>query len=227
MPERHSRVALAIVALAALVVAGVLGRLTAPTAGTPLSRDSRPVGSSPSAPDTRTVAGVPVGYSRTRGGAVAAMAAYGHALADPRVQLDDRRRAAVVATVGTDRYAHTVSEGSRAFAALRAGPVGQALRPGARAVFIAIPVAYRVMSFSPSKAVIRSWSVAIAASDTGIEPHAGWDTTTTTALWKHGDWKVDRVTSQPGPVPASTDGASTAVSFIDRLRGMRALRYAP
>jgi hypothetical protein len=49
-----------------------------------------PVAEPPALGATRTVAGVPVGYARTGEGAVAAMAAYGHVLADPRVQLDDR-----------------------------------------------------------------------------------------------------------------------------------------
>ena len=56
------------------------------------------------------------------------MAAYGQALADPRVQLDDRRRAEVAAAVGTARYARTLRDARAVFAALRAGPVGQALR---------------------------------------------------------------------------------------------------
>ena len=155
------------------------------------------------------------------------MAAYGQALADPRVEINDRRRTEVVAAVGTARYARSLQDGAAGFAAMRDGPVGQALGRGARAVFLAVPVAYRVLSFDGSRAVIVSWSVAIAASDTGIEPRAGWDTTITTAVWEHGDWKVDQAQNRPGPVPAQHDEPSSAASFIQGLDGMRALHHVP
>jgi hypothetical protein len=170
---------------------------------------------------------VPVGYARTRAGAVAAMAAYGQALADPRVQLDDRRRRAVAAAVGTRRYARALDDAQAIFDARRQGPVGRALRPGAHAVFLGLPIAYRVLSYDGSRAVIKSWGVAIAASDSGIEPRASWGTITTTAVWQRDDWKVDEVRTVPGPVPAETDTPTAAPAFIDALREMRSMHHAP
>jgi hypothetical protein len=227
MRERRSRVPAAVAMVVALVAAAVIGRVTAPRADAPPAPRPAPVAAPPGLGATRTVAGVPVGYPRTREGAVAAMAAYGQALADPRVEINDRRRAEVAAAVGTARYARSLQKGQAGFAAMRDGPVGQALGRGARAVFLAVPVAYRVLSFDGSRAVIVSWSVAIAASDTGIEPRAGWDTTTTTAVWEHGDWKVDQAQNRRGPVPAQNDEPSSAVSFIQGLEGMRALHHVP
>jgi hypothetical protein len=225
MRERpRSRAAALVAMVVALVAAATIGRLTAPTA------DSAPTTSPADAPAsraTRLAAGVPVGYPRTRDGAVAAMAAYGQALADPRVQLDDRRRRAVAAAVGTDGYARNLQDAEAVFAARRSGAVGQALQPGARAVFLAVPVAFRVVSYSDHEAVIRSWGVAIVASDTGLQPRASWGMTATTALWQHGDWKVARVVSRPGPVPAGTGTRSSAAVFIDALAGMGTLRHAP
>jgi hypothetical protein len=227
MRERRSRVPAAVALVVALVVAAVIGRLSAPRAdGPPVPRPA-PLAEPPGLGATRTAAGVPVGYARTREGAVAAMAAYGHVLADPRVELDDRRRDALVAAVGTTRYARTLRDARAVFAARRAGPVGQALRPGARAVFLAVPIAYRMLSYDDSTAVIKSWGVAITASDTGLSPQASWGTTTTTAVWERGDWKVDEVNSQPGPAPAGTGMPSTAIEFVDALAGLRTLRHAP
>jgi hypothetical protein len=160
-------------------------------------------------------------------GAVAAMAAYGQALSDPRVQLDDRRRRAVASAVGTERYARALDDAEAVFAARRKSAVGQALRPGAHAVFLGLPIAYRVLSYDGSRAVIKSWGVAVVASDTGLEPRASWGTTTTTAVWQDGDWKVDDVRSQAGPAPVGTGTPSAAASFIDALAGMKALRHAP
>jgi hypothetical protein len=227
MRERRSRMAAAAVLVVALAAAAVIGRLTAPTAGAPPVPQPVPVAKPPGLGATRTVAGIPVGFARTREGAVAAMAAYGHALADPRVQLDDRRRGTVAAAVGTSRYVRTLREARAVFAALRAGPVGQALRPGARAVFLAVPIAYRILSYDGSTAVIKGWGVAITASDTGLTPAADWATTTTAAVWERGDWKVDRVSSTSGPAPRGPRTSPAPPDFLDALAGMRTLRYAP
>jgi hypothetical protein len=226
MSERSRSRAPAMVALvAALLVAGLIGRLTAPSANPPRQPKARAAAQHPWA--AGTVAGVPIGYPRTRAGAVAAMAAYGQALADPRVQLDDRRRRVIAAAVGTERYAQRLDDAAAVFAARRQSAVGQALRRGARAVFLGLPVTYRILSYDGSRAVIKSWGVAVVASDTGLEPRASWGTTMTTAAWTDGDWKVDDVRSEPGPVPAETGTPSQAASFIDALAGMRALRHAP
>jgi hypothetical protein len=211
----------------ALVAAAVIGRLSASRADAPPALRPALVAVPPGLGAARTVAGVPVGYPRTREGAVAAMATYGQALADPNVEINDRRRTEVVAAVGTARYARSLQNAEAGFAAMRDGPVGHALGRGARAVFLAVPVAYRVLSFDGSRAVIVSWSVAIAASDTGIEPRESWDTTITTAVWEHGDWKVDRAQNRPGPVPAQNDDPSSAAAFIQGLEGMRALHHVP
>src|SRR5215213_3266367 len=116
--------------LVALVVAGLVGRLTAPSADPTPPPETRIA--APETQATGVAAGVPVGYPRTRAGAVAALAEYGQALTDPRVQLDDRRRRAVVAAVGTDRYARALQDAEAVFAARREAAVGQALRRGAR-----------------------------------------------------------------------------------------------
>ena len=227
MRERRSRMPAIVALVVALIAAAVTGRLTAPRADAPPVPHPAPATMPPEPGPSRTMAGVPVGYPRTRAGAVAAMAAYGRALADPRIQLDDRRRDAVATAVGTERYAKSLQDAQAVFALRRAGPVGQALRPGARAVFLAVPIAYRMLSYDDSTAVIKSWGLAITASDTGLSPQASWGTTTTTAVWEHGDWKVDEVSSKSGPTPAGADPPSTALAFVDALGGLRTFRHAP
>jgi hypothetical protein len=222
----RTRPAMVVALVAALLAAGAIGRLTAPRI------DSSPapapaVEQPPTRGATRTVAGVPIGYSRTREGAVAAMAAFGQALADPRVQLNDRRRDEVARAIGTRRYERALDQAQAVFAARRAGAVGRALRPGVQAVFLAVPIAFRILSYEDSRAVIKSWGVAVAASDTGLVPQASWATTTTTAVWEHGDWKVDAVHGESGPVPATAGTPSPARSFIAALAGMSSLRHAP
>jgi hypothetical protein len=220
---RRSRAPIALAIVAALLLAGVVGRFTAPRHEVVAPQ----IRALPSPLARGLVAGVPVGYARTRAGAVAAMAAYGQALADPRVQLDDRRRRAITEAVGTERYAHALDDAEPVFTARRNSAIGRALRPGARAVFLGLPIAYRVVSYDGSHAVIASWGVAVIASDTGLEPRASWGTTTTTAVWHNGDWKVDEVRSRTGPVPAATGTVTPTTSFIDALARMKPLRHVP
>jgi hypothetical protein len=217
---RGGRLLTAVAIVMAIFATGLIGRLTAP------GHNSSPEVTS--APDeTRTVAGVPVGYARTRAGAVAAMAAYGQALSDPRVQLDDRRRDEVASAVGTERYARSLRDAAPVFAARRTGSVGRALRPDTRAVFLGVPIAFRIVAYDGSRAVVKSWGVAVVASDTGLSPEASWGTTITTAVWEHDDWKVDQVRSLTGPVPAGAGTPSSAGSFLSALEGMSTLRHAP
>src|SRR3954468_1237502 len=59
----------------------------ATTASTRRITDSVPAGPGP----TRSLAGIPVGFSHDRAGAVAALLNYGAVLSAPRVLLDERR----------------------------------------------------------------------------------------------------------------------------------------
>ena len=69
--------------------------------------------------------------------------------------------------------------------------------------------------------------MAITASDTGLHPGADWATTTTTAVWQHGDWKVDRVELYVRARSQRAGTSSASAAFIDALAGMRTLRHAP
>src|SRR4051794_3276406 len=73
------------------------------TAGTRRITGSVPAGPGPA----RSLAGVPLGFSHDRAGAVAALLNYGAVLSDPRVLLDQRRRAQLLSLIATPRYTAT------------------------------------------------------------------------------------------------------------------------
>jgi hypothetical protein len=210
--RRGPWIALAAVVVA-LVVGGAIGRATAASHHVPAHGTAGP---GPS----RTVAGVGVGYARTRAGAVAAVIADGTLLSDPRVLLNQRRRTQVLGLIATGRYAATFS-----------GPAAAALNATARSrptVFFAAPIAYRLTSYSPSVATVTGWGVSVAGSSSAA-PSSTWGTSVTTVRWVAGDWKVDAVRSSAGPTPALASGqhpSSTGV-FVAALRGTRGLRHAP
>lgn len=213
--------------LAALMLAlavFLLGRATAGDQGA--SRSPAAGGPGPG----RVVDGVPVGYERSARGAVAALLAYAPLLGDPRVLLDPARRAQVLRVVGTPRYAQSFrGAGARALAAAGRGPIGAGLGRGARTVFLATPIAYRVLRYDSQEVVVEGWGVSVVANDLGVRAQATWATTVTTVRWQHGDWRIDAVRSEEGPTPvlAAGSGPSSAGDFLARLTGLRGLHHAP
>jgi hypothetical protein len=215
----------ALLALFALVVGLLIGRLTAPDdhgSQSPAPRASAP---GPS----RMVDGVPVGFGHSRAGAVAALLSYSAVLGDPHTLLDPKRRAVVLRLIATDRYASTFQgRGGAALEQARRGPLGQGLATGARTIYLASPIAYRVISYDGQTARIEGWGVSVVGNDQGLTPRASWATTDTLVRWQNRDWRIDSVQSQDGPTPAlAGQGPSDAQSFLGRLAGTHGVRHAP
>jgi hypothetical protein len=210
------------VAVVALLLGFVLGRASDDTrVRVPEQPTPGPYGSAH---------GVPSRFARSETGAVAALLSHGAALGDPRVLLDARRRAQVLAVVATPSYARTFQgRGAAALEAVRSGPLGRSLAAGARAAYFATPIAYRVVSYSPKQAVVEGWGVSVVADDNGIEPQATWGKTLTSVRWHGGDWRIDAVESKDGPTPSLAAGQapSSAADFFVRLDGLRGVRHAP
>lgn len=225
--SRAVTLGLLLAVLVALVVGLAIGRLTAPTSHSGSTR-TVPVASGPG--PTRTENGVPVGYTDTKQGAVAALLNYSVVLSDPRVLLNAKRRAQVLAIVATSRYASTFQgAGAAALSAARSGPIGKGILSGAQTVYLSAPIAYRVQSYTPSTAVVAGWGVSVVGNDQGVAPQATWGSTVTTAQWVNGDWRIDSVTSSDGPTPALATGQqpSTATAFLGALSGMQEPRHEP
>jgi hypothetical protein len=216
-----------LVVVALVVGAFFLGRGTAPSKpAVPRAQGSPP----PSTPQpSRVVDGVPVGYPDTEAGAVAALLADGQTLSDPRVLLNPARRAQVLALIATPRYAATFAgSGGRALAqAERQTALGRGLAAGAQTVFLGVPIAYRVVSYTPQRIRVIGYGVSVVANDQGLSPRATWATSTTDAVWQDGNWRVDAVSSSDGPTPAPTAAPSDAASFLSLLAGAHETHDAP
>src|SRR5918911_3680033 len=172
---RHGDRGLPIGGIAAIVVAGLLAFVVGRASGD---------GAAPRIPTPPTPGpyasthGVPSRFARSEAGAVAALLSHGAALGDPRVMLDPRRRARVLAVVATPRYASTFGgRGGAALETVRRGPLGRSLATGALTAYFATPIAYRVVSYSPDQAMIEGWGVSVVANDQGLEPQATWGKT--------------------------------------------------
>ena len=216
-----------VAAVAAVAIAFVIGRSTAPPGSSPRLPPA-PAAPRPPGP-SRIVDGVGVGYPDTEAGAVAALLADGQTLSDPRVLLDSRRRGQVLALIATSRYAATFSgAGGRALTTAEAQTaLGRGLAAGAQTVFLGVPIAYRVVSYTPQRIRVIGYGVSVVANDQGLSPRATWATSTTDAVWESGDWRVDAVTSSDGPTPAPTASPSDSASFLSSLAGAHETHDAP
>lgn len=201
----------------------MLGRTTAPAH----HGAARPGPPTPPGP-ARVVNGVGVGYPDTQPGALAALLADSTTLGNPSVLLDPRRRAQVLSLIATSRYAATFSgAGGQALAAARQGPLGRGLTSGAQTVYLAVPVAYRVVSYTAQAIRVAGYGVSVVGNDQGLAPRATWATTTTDAVWQNGDWRIDAVSTTDGPTPAVTSEPSSATAFLNALAGAQRVHDAP
>lgn len=224
--ERRVKTGHVLAALALIVLGVVIGWVTD-------TGDDPERGEQPSADvgPTRTVDGVPVGYERSRGGAVAAALNYGRVSARPEFVTDPGRRMEILRTLATPEAARRYEkQGAAALASLAETPLYRATREGTPTIWQTTPLGYRVERYSDDEAVVMAWSVGtFGVGD--APPRAIFGSDTARLRWRDGDWKLagDAGREEQGPTPALAERASPTPprEFRDRLRGLQGLRYVP
>ena len=187
---------LALAVLLAVVVGVVAGRLSAPTAVS-----VSPKAPSPSPGPTSESVGVGVGFSRTREGAILASGAYQQAFADSAILRPGELRRRIEA-VATPSFAPTMLAANESGTAqLARGSFGEGVRAGVDSVYLGVPVSYRVLSYSPSRAIIQTWGFTLLGNVTSVEPTAYFGLSRTVLVWLNGDWKIADTRASFGPTP--------------------------
>ena len=178
----------------AVLVGLLIGRVSAPSG----EADRRAAaGSGP----TRTLHGVGVGHARTPAGAAGAVASYQRAFAEASILRPAvlRRRIEVVASPD---YAQTMlaanSPGARRLAA---GPIGEGVRHGIQTLYAAVPIGYRIESYTPRRARVLTWGFTLLGNASAVEPRAYFGLTHTDLIWQGGDWKIAATKAGFGPTP--------------------------
>ncbi len=185
---------LALLGLALALVGLAIGRASAPR-----SESESPLDLSPG--PVRTLAGVGVGHAHGPAGAAAAVASYQRAFAETSILSPSvlRRRIEVVASPD---YAETMlaanSPGRRRLAA---GPIGEGVRHGIPTLYGAVPIGYRIESYSPRRARVLTWGFTLLGNASAVRPRAYFGLTHTDLVWREGDWKIAATESGFGPTP--------------------------
>lgn len=142
-------------------------------------------------------AGMPVGFTRRREGAVAAAVAYATASQRWLYFTDDEIKSAIaeIATPAAESRltGDVVADVSRAREGLGAssGPVWWLVRP----------LATEVVHHDRDEARVSVWALTVLSAAGVAAPQAEWMTVTIDLAWVAGDWRVDAVRDIPGPTP--------------------------
>lgn len=185
---------LALVVLIALLLGALVGRLSAPG---PSAEEA----AFPTPGPTRESAGVGVGFSRTREGAVLAAGSYQQALTDAgTLELAELRRR--IEAVATPDFAPVMVAANRpGTERLSRGLFGEGVRARVESVFFGVPVSYRLLSYTPERAIVRTWGFTLLGNASRIEPTAFFGLARTVLVWMGGDWKIADTQASFGPTP--------------------------
>lgn len=210
--------------LVAVALGVLIGRASAPSPSAVPSKAAPP-----SPGPTRESAGVGVGFARTREGAVLAAGSYQQAFADKAIlnPLAMRRRIEVAAT---PRFAPVMVEANTPGAnRLRLGAFGRGLRGGISSAFFGVPVAYRLLSFTPNRAVIQTWGFTLLGNVTSVEPTAFFGLARTVLVWMADDWKIADTRASFGPTPrlGSPRPGGEGLGLVELTRELRPYGVAP
>ncbi|HEX8752239.1 MAG TPA: hypothetical protein VF731_02380 [Solirubrobacterales bacterium] len=214
--------------LVALALGLMAGRLSASASSEPVRA---PVlrAAAPAPGASREVAGVPLGFPRSRAGAALAAGSYQQAFADKAILRPGelRRRIEVVATPG---FAAAMLEANEpGDSRLAAGPFGQGLRAGVESAFFGVPVAYRLLSYTARKAVVETWGFSLIGNVAALEPTAYFGLARTVLVWEGGDWKIADTRASFGPTPrlGSPRRGGEALGLVELAEELRPYGIAP
>jgi hypothetical protein len=177
----------------------------------------------------RALAGVPIGFPDTRAGAAEAVAAYQRAFASPAILRPAGLRARVAAVATPDYAAQMLAANSPGARRIAAGPIGIGLREGLGTLYAAVPVGYRLISFSPGRAEVETWGFTLLGNASSVAPAAYFGLSRTTLLWLGGRWRIAATSARFGPTPrlGTAPGPLDPYRVLDLARALRSYELAP
>jgi hypothetical protein len=208
-----------------LLIAIVLGVAVGRISGSLTSPKAAP----PSPGLTRERAGVEVGFPRTREGAALAVGSYQQAFADKAIlkPYELRRR---IEAVATPRFAPVMLRVNRPGALrLWRGAFGEGVRARVPSAYLGIPVAYRLLAFTPSRAVVQTWGFTLLGNVISVEPTAYFGLSRTVLVWMDGDWKIADTRASFGPTPrlASPRPGGEGLGLVELAEDLHPYGVAP
>ncbi|MEZ5077213.1 MAG: hypothetical protein R2725_07210 [Solirubrobacterales bacterium] len=193
-PEKRGlgfrRLALAgLAVLAALLIGWLVGRSDAPP-------------TSSSAPPLSAGGGEAVDFARSPRGAAAAVASFQRSFASPAILRPGGLQARIEAAATPGYVAEMLAANTPGTERIAAGAIGKGLLEGTRTIYAAVPIGYRVESFSQRRARVLTWGFTLLGNASSVEPAAYFGLTTTDLAWTDDGWRIAGTSGRFGPTPA-------------------------
>jgi hypothetical protein len=206
----------------ALILGLLIGRATAPSSAVPAATPAN-------AGAAGTRAGVPVGFPRTPTGAAQAVAAYERSFASPSILRPGVLRERIEAVAAPDYVAEMWAANSPGQRRIATGPIGLGLASGLQTLYVAVPIGYRIESFSPDRARILTWGFTLLGNASAVEPAAYFGLTHTELAWSEGMWKIAETRGGFGPTPklATSPGPLGGYDVIGLATRLESYELAP
>lgn len=206
----------------ALGLGFLAGRATSPSAPgaeAPSARASVPSGAAP----------LPAQFPRSRAGAAAAVAAYQRSFASPRILAPGRLRARIEAVAMPSYVGQMLEANSPGARGIAAGPIGEGLAEGLGTLYAAVPIGYRIESYSPTRARVLTWGFTLLGNAASVEPAAYFGLTDTDLAWAADGWRIAGTRASFGPTPklATQPGPLGAYRVVDLASQLRSYDLAP
>lgn len=224
--ERSSRAEWLALRLAPLLAAAALGLL--------IGRSTAPAGRVRAAVPAqagaaRTRAGVPLGFPDTPAGAAQALAAYQRSFASPAILRAGVLKRRIEAVAMPSYAATMLAANSPGEQRIAAGTIGQGLARGMQTLYAAVPIGYRVESFSPRRTRVLTWGFTLLGNDSDTEPAAYFGIARTELRRFQGEWKIAETRAGFGPTPrlGSPPGPLGPYSVIALAKRLRSYELAP
>ncbi|MFE7528083.1 hypothetical protein ACFU7Y_20545 [Kitasatospora sp. NPDC057542] len=157
----------------------------------------------------RLVDGVPLGYTNSREGAVAAAINYELARSSVAYLTDGQVRERILKAIMTSEAAPSQLKDDNDAASKLASAFGLTAGGSEQLIARASPLGSRVASYSPQVATVSVWMcgvVGVASANAPLPVSASWSTYTLVLVWQNGDWKVSSIAAANGPTPLQTTG---------------------
>jgi len=177
----------------------------------------------------RTAAGVPLAFPDTAAGAAEAVASYQRSFATPHILRPGVLRERIEAVATPDYVETMLFANSPGANRLIAGPLGEGIASGVKTIYSAVPIGYRIESFTPKRARILTWGFTLLGNASAVEPSAYFGLTHTEVVWQDDTWKIAETKARFGPTPklATPPGPLGGYGVLDVAAELRSYVLAP
>ena len=177
----------------------------------------------------RTAGGVPIAFPDSAAGAAQAIAAYQRAFASPAILRAGVLRARIGAVATPDYAATMLAANAPGQQRIAAGPIGVGVRRGLQTLYAAVPIGYRVLSYSPQRANVLTWGFTLLGNAASVAPAAYFGLTRSTLDWLGGRWRIAEIRAGFGPTPrlGTPPGPVGPYRVVELARRLSSYELAP